>query len=110
MQGNSLKDSTATMQDGTHEEEMIELGMEDLFRISPSFSQTLNEETLQMEEPPFVFWATLKLAIPENLVNPADAVFDALADFINQATEEDKHFVVFPYALSEYTSSRIFPQ
>jgi len=45
---------------------------------------------------------TLELAIQEkNPINPADAVFDYLADFINQAIEEDKHFAIFPYTLSE---------
>jgi len=51
-----------------------------------------------------VIWATLKLNILPNLVNPSNVVFDGLADFIEAATEEDKKFVVFPYNLSEYTS------
>jgi len=110
MQGYPPEDSTATMQDGTCEEETIEFGMEnDSFRIPPSFSQTLNEETLWMYEWPFVFKVMLKLAIPENLVNPADAVSDALANFINQAMEEDKHFVVYPYVLCEYTAIKDLP-
>jgi len=37
-------------------------------------------------------WAMLKLAIQENPVNPADAVFDYLADFIDM--EVDKHFAI----------------
>jgi len=28
--------------------------------------------------------------------------FDSLADFIDQATEGNKHFVIFPYSLSKY--------
>jgi len=51
----------------------------------------------------------LKLAIQENPVNPANAVFDYLADFIDQATNEDKHFAIFPYALSEYVSVEDLP-
>jgi len=95
VQGDLPKDSTANILDGIHNEDTIEFGMEDLFCIPPSLSCPINEEFLQTDVCPFALWATLKLAIQENPVNPADVVFHYLADFTNQAMEEDKHFAIF---------------
>jgi len=92
-QGNPPKDSTTVTQDGTCNEETIRFSMEEeFFCIPPSFSHPLYEELLQMT-----------LATQVNPVNPADAVFDYLANFVNQAMEEDKQFASFAY--SEYTST-----
>jgi len=39
---------------------------------------------------PFVLWATLKILLPENLGNAANAIFNCLVDLIKAAGEEDK--------------------
>jgi len=79
------------------------------FQIPPSFSRTINEETLRDDERPYVFWASLRLPIPKDPVNPMAAVFDALEDFLTQLADEDPHFVVFPHNLSEYESIEDLP-
>jgi len=55
-----------------------------------------------MMRTPLCFGATLKIPLPENPGNTVDAMFNCLADFINATIEEEKHFVVFPYKLSNY--------
>jgi len=38
-----------------------------------------------------------------------DAVFDGLASFLEHALEEDQHFVIFPYTLSDYSNLEDLP-
>jgi len=45
----------------------------------------------------------LKLPIQPNPCNAVDVVFNGLANFLDQAMEEDKHFEVFLYQLSKYS-------
>jgi len=43
--------------------------------------------------------------VQPNSSNPVHAVFDCLEDFIDQqAIEDDKYFMVFPYQLSKYSA------
>jgi len=49
-----------------------------------------------------VMWATLKFNILANQSNAEDQVYNWLADFLNYAGLEDKHFMAFPYNLSKY--------
>jgi len=103
MQCDPLEDNTTHTHDGAHKE-TIDFEEDLLLCIPPLFNQMLHEEVLQEEECPYVLWATLKLHICPNLGSLSNAVFDGLFDFLEAVTEEDKHFVVFSYNLSEYTS------
>jgi len=85
------------------EEEEIDFE-ESQFQIPPSFSRPITEETLRDSDHPYVFWASLRLPIPKNPVNPMAAVFDALEEFVTTLAEEDPCFVVFPHNVSEYES------
>jgi len=71
---------------------------------SPSFNQPIMEETLCDHDWPYVFWVSLQLPIPKDLVNPMAVVYDALEEFITQLAEEDPNFVVFPYHWSDFKS------
>jgi len=44
----------------------------------------------------------LNYKILANSANAEDVVYDSLVDFIDYVGSEDKHFMVFPYNLSEY--------
>jgi len=99
--GDPPNDSTVNTRGGGGQSEIIEFKDDPELWIPPSFNQAVYGEMLRDEQRPFVLWATLKLNIPSNPNNAADAVFDGLADFINAPMEEDKQFVVFPYHLSE---------
>jgi len=81
-----------------------------LFPIPPSFTRLILEETLQDDCCPFVMWATLKFNIPTNQSNVEDQVYDQLANFLDYAVSEDKHFTVFPYNLSKYWHAEDLPQ
>jgi len=77
------------------EEEEIDFE-ENPFQIPPSFNQLINEEMLWDNDHPYVFWASLKLLIPKDPVNPMAAVYNALEEFVTTLAEEDPDFVVFP--------------
>jgi len=79
------------------------------FQIPPSFGRPITKETLRNKDHPYVFWASLRMPIPQNPANPMAAVFDALEEFISQMSEEDPQFVVFPYNLSDYESVEDLP-
>jgi len=79
------------------------------FQIPPSFGRPITEETLRDKEHPYVFWASLRMPIPPNPANPMAAIFDALEEFISQLSEEDPHFVVYPYNLSAYDEVEDLP-
>jgi len=81
----------------------------DDFAVPPSFGRELSEEGLKSDAHPYVLWATLKILAPEKPGNAADAMFDCLADFVEAAAEEDKHFCVFAYHLSRYKSATDLP-
>jgi len=81
----------------------------DDFAVPPSFSRELSEEGLKSDAHPYVLWATLKILAPEKPGNAADAMFDCLADFVEAAAEEDKHFCVFAYHLSRYKLATDLP-
>jgi len=83
------------------EEEEIEFE-ENHFHIPPLFNQPITEETLQDDNHPYVFWASLCLPIPKDQVNPMAANFNALEEFVVQLAEEDPHFIVFPPNLIDY--------
>jgi len=51
----------------------------------------------------------IKIPLPENPGNAADAMFNCLADFIKAASNEDKQFMVFPYNLSNYKQVNDLP-
>jgi len=72
----------------------------DDFAVPPSFGRELLEESLKSNAHPYVMWATLKILAPEKPGNAADAMFDCLADFVEAAAKEDKHFCIFTYHLS----------
>jgi len=65
------------------------------FMLPPSFSREISAETLHNDKRPFIFWATLKIPLPENLGNAANTMFNCLADFIEAMGEEDKHFTSY---------------
>jgi len=81
----------------------------DDFAVPPSFGRELSEEGLKSDAHPYVLWATLKILAPEKPGNAADAMFDCLADFVEAAAEEDKHFCVFAYHLSRYKLATDLP-
>jgi len=81
----------------------------DDFAVPPSFGRELSEESLKSDAHPHVLWATLKILAPEKPGNAADAMFDCLADFVEAAGEEDKHFCIFAYHLSRYKSVAALP-
>jgi len=91
---------------GTVEEEIL---FEKDFQIPPSFGRAINEETLQDDDHPYVFWASLRLPIPLNPPNPMAAVYDALEEFMSQFTDEDPNFIVYPYKVSKYESTDDLP-
>jgi len=70
MQGNTLEDNTANTHAGNREE-MINFEEDLVFCIPPLFNSMLHEERLQEDEHPYVIWATLKLSIPTNPINPS---------------------------------------
>jgi len=70
------------------------------FQIPPSFSRPITKETLCDVDHPYVFWASLRLPIPKDPVNPMAAVFNALEEFVSQLADEDPNFVVFPTILA----------
>jgi len=80
-----------------------------LFQIHPLFNQLITEETLWDKDRPYVFWASLHLPIPKDPANPIVAIYDVLEEFIVQLAEEDPHFVVFPYRLSNYKLIKDLP-
>jgi len=86
-----------------------EIAFKEEFMIPPSFNHPINEETLQDDDHPYVFWASLHLPIPPNPANPMAAVYNALEEFITTLAEEDPEFVVFPYKLSAYESIEDLP-
>jgi len=96
-------------QDNNGEEEINFKEEESPFQIPPSFSRSITEETLRDNDGPYVFWASLRLPIPEKPVNPMAAVYDALEEFITQMADEDPNFVVYPYHLSKYKSVDLPP-
>jgi len=49
-----------------------------------------------------VFWANLCIPLPPNPPDQFEALFDCLVEFVVAMVEEDDHFVVFPYHLSDY--------
>jgi len=59
------------------------------------FNQPINKETLQDDDHPYVFWASLQLPIPKDAVNPMVAIYDALKEFVVQMAEEDPQLVLF---------------
>ena len=83
------------------EEEEID-SEENPFQIPPLINQPINKETLHDSNHPYIFWASLKLPIPKDLVNPMAMVYDVLEEFVMTLAEEDPHFVVFPHNLSEF--------
>jgi len=64
------------------------------FQIPPSFSCNITEETLHDNDRPYVFWASLWLPVPKDLVNPMAMVYNALEEIIMQLAEEDPNFVI----------------
>jgi len=99
----NVNDSTHTHENQAAEEEID--FEENPFQIPPSFNQSINEETLRDDDHPYVFWASLRLPILKDPVNPMAAVFDALEEFVTQLANEDPNFIVFLHNVSEYESA-----
>jgi len=56
------------------------------------------------DDHPYIFWASLKLHIPKDPVNPMAAVYNVLEEFMTMLAEEDLHFVVYHHNLSKFNS------
>ncbi len=70
--------------------------------LPPSFHCTLTEETLCNDDRPYIFWASIRIPIPEKPNNPVTTMFDHLQNFMVHMLEVDAHFTVFPHNLSNY--------
>jgi len=72
--------------------------------LPPSFHRTINKEQLCDAECPYVFWATIRIPIPKNLVDPVAMIFEYLETFNNNMLKADAHFSVFLHNLSKFES------
>jgi len=57
-----------------------------------------------------VFWASLRIPIPENPDDPIATMYEHLECFINQMLDADAHFSVFLHNLSKYESIDDLPE
>jgi len=78
--------------------------------LPPLYHHTITEEQLQDNDHPYVFWASLRIPIPENPDDPVAMMYDHLECFINQMLNTDAHFSVFPHNLSKYDSLEDIPE
>jgi len=83
---------------------------EDEVPLPPSFHRTINEEQLRDDDRPYVFWANIRIPIPEKPVDPIATMFEHLQALMNNLLEVDAHFTVFPHNLSEYKSINDLPE
>jgi len=103
-------DDENQLQNRHHNNKEEEIDFKDSsFQIPPLFSWPITEETLWDEDRLYVFWALLHLPIPKDPANPMVAVYNTLEEFVTQLVEEDPHFVVFPYHLSDYELIKDLP-
>jgi len=75
----------------------------------PSLNHPLTEEFFHTEQHPHIFWANLCIPLPPNPVDPFEALYDRLVDFVAAMTDEDDRFAVLPYHLSSYQDTDDIP-
>jgi len=78
--------------------------------LPPLFHRTITEEHLCDDDHPYMFWASLRIPIPENPDDPVATMYNHLEQFINQMLDTDAHFSVFPHNLSDYESLNNIPE
>ncbi len=78
--------------------------------LPPSFHCMLMEETLRDDDCPYVFWASIRMPIPEKPDDPITTMFDHLQNFMVHMLEADAHFTVFPHNLSTYETIDDIPE
>jgi len=76
----------------------------------PSFHCTITEELLHDDDHPYVFWANIRIPIPDKPVDPVATMFEHLESLMNNMLEIDTHFTVFPHNLSDYESINDLPE
>jgi len=70
--------------------------------LPPSYHRPMTEETLRDDDRPYVFWASIRIPIPEKPDDPVTTMLDYLQNFMVHMLEADAHFTVFPHNLSTY--------
>jgi len=108
-QDSQKEGSTQGSQEASLTNKEIEVEEEDE-PLPPSFHRTLTEDTLRDDDRPYVFWVTIRIPIPEDLVDPVSTMFEHLETFMTHMLEADTHFMVFPHNLSEYESTEDLPE
>jgi len=83
---------------------------EDETPLPPSFHHTINKEQLCNDDCPYVFWANIRIPIPEKPVDPVATMFKHLESLMNNMLKIDAHFTVFPHNLSDYESITDLPK
>ena len=101
--------STETQHPQEDDDKAIEVEEEEE-PLPPSYYRTLMEETLRDDDRPYVFWASIRIPIPEKPDDPITTMFDHLQNFMVHMLEADAHFTVFPYNLSNYETLDDMPE
>ncbi len=109
-QENSRADSSKETQTQQEDEDKEIPVKEEEEPLPPSFHHTLMEETLRDDDRPYVFWASIRIPIPEKPDDPVTTMFDHLQNFMVHMLEADAHFMVFPHNLSNYETLKDMPE
>jgi len=78
--------------------------------LPPSYHRPMTEETLRDDDRPYVFWASIRIPIPEKPDDPVTTMLDYLQNFMVHMLEADAHFTVFPHNLSTYETLDEMPE
>jgi len=96
---NSSKDTQESQKEGSTQgsqeqasptDKEIEVKEEDK-PLPLSFHHTLMEETLWDDNHPYIFWATIRIPIPEDPINLVSMMFEHLETFMTNMLEVDAH-------------------
>jgi len=106
----STEDNSSQSQQKSQQPNNKTIEVEEDEPLPPSYHCTITEEQLRDDYRPYVFWASLRIPIPEKPDDPVTTMFEYLEQFITHMLDADAHFSVFLHNLSAYESLDDLPE